>query len=232
MGFSENLSTERIAGIVWGVAVAVSGGYVGMELGNRIEKFQSLPNASTSEIVHQTRAAKESLLTGAVVFTAMALLLVPRKSLDQMIEDRRQGIYPLSFLINNEQNFRSGDSDAIKKARDAANDVIEKRKKSLTAQAIGFFAVAGVALVPAALINLSAPSHVSKTYTVALASPFAEKVVGVLKSPVFGNAADAGLGVSCFMGVLGASALAGKRSLNEYKEIIGGFASVKMQRGL
>jgi hypothetical protein len=123
------------------------------------------------------------------------------------------------------ENFRSRDSEAIQKARDAANDVIEKRKKSLTAQAIGFFAVAGVALAPAALINLSAPSHVSKTYTVALASPFAEKVVGVLKSPVFGNAADAGLGVSCFMGVLGASALAGKRNLNEYKEIIGGFVA-------
>jgi hypothetical protein len=229
MGFSENLSTERIAGVLAGVAVAVSGGYIGMELGNRIEKFQSLPNASTPEIVHQTRAAKESLLTGAVVFTAMALLVGSIKSFNQMTEDRRQGIYPSIFLLNNMENFRSRDSDAIQKARDAANDVIEKRKKSLTAQAIGFFAVAGVALVPSVLSNLSAPSHVSKTYTVALASPFAEKVVGVLKSPVFGNAADAGLGVSCFMGVLGASALAGKRNLNEYKAIIGEFASVKMQ---
>jgi hypothetical protein len=225
MGFSKNLSTERIAGVLAGVAVAVSGGYLGMELGNRIKKFQSLPNASTPEIVHQTRAAKESLLTGAVVFTAMALLVGSIKSFNQMTEDRRQGIYPSIFLLNNMENFRSRDSEAIQKARDAANDVIEKRKKSLTAQAIGFFAVAGVALAPAALINLSAPSHVSKTYTVALASPFAEKVVGVLKSPVFGNAADAGLGVSCFMGVLGASALAGKRNLNEYKEIIGGFVA-------
>jgi hypothetical protein len=128
MGFSENLSTERIAGVLAGVAVAVSGGYIGMELGNRIEKFQSLPDTSAPEIVHQTRAAKESLLTGAVVFTAMALFVGSIKSFNQMTEDRRQGIYPLSFLLNNEQNFRSGDSDAIQEARDAANDRIEKRR--------------------------------------------------------------------------------------------------------
>ncbi len=216
MDFSKNFSMERMAGLVASVAVAVSGGYLGMELGKRIEKFQSLPDASTPAIVHQTRVAKESLLTGAVVFAAMAFAVGSKKSLNQMIEDRRRGIYPSSFLLNNMQNFESRDSNAIQAARDEANDLIEQRKKSLTAQAIGFFAFAGVALVPAALSNLSAPSHVSETRTVAVGSPLAQQVVGVLQSPVFSKAANAGLGVSCFMGVLGATALAGKRDLNEY----------------